>query len=204
MKLRCKECGEVSFRKEWDDTEVGCEDCGSHPAIRCPKCGDDIDTIYLRPDETEMQVPMRFYIATRLENVARYNQLRDALVGLGHELTYDWTSHGGSVRGQGHDVMKNVSGLESVGVVEADVLIVLLPGGRGTHVELGVALRNPNNSDVFLWSEDPAAFDHASELTCAFYHDDAVTGTFSGDFDTFMSELIARIEDKYGVIDHTH
>jgi hypothetical protein len=30
----------------WLDTEVGCDDCDTHPAVRCDECGQVIDLIY--------------------------------------------------------------------------------------------------------------------------------------------------------------
>jgi hypothetical protein len=39
----------AEHRHEWEDWEVGCEDCGSHPAVRCadPQCDSEpIDLIY--------------------------------------------------------------------------------------------------------------------------------------------------------------
>jgi hypothetical protein len=30
---------------DWYETETGCEDCGTHPAVRCPECGMVIDTV---------------------------------------------------------------------------------------------------------------------------------------------------------------
>jgi hypothetical protein len=79
---------------------------------------------------------LRYYLATKLENNEQHNRVRDAVGG---ELTYDWTAHGpvwshGSVR------MKDVACHEVKGVADANLLAVILPGGRGTHVELGVAL----------------------------------------------------------------
>ena len=61
---------------------------------------------------------------------------------------------------------------ELTGVVSADAVIVLWPGGRGTHVELGAALALGKR--VFLMSE---VLDHhrATKETCAFYHHPLVT-----------------------------
>lgn len=39
-------CGRVSLVAEWDETEVGCEECGSHVARRCPHCGEAIDAVW--------------------------------------------------------------------------------------------------------------------------------------------------------------
>ena len=48
---------------------------------------------------------------------------------------------------------------------DAEVVILLLPGGRGTHVELGLALAL--GKKVFLCAGDAEAF--APENTVAFY-----------------------------------
>ena len=42
---KCPQCGEWSLESEWSEAEVYCEDCGSHPAARCPKCDEDADTV---------------------------------------------------------------------------------------------------------------------------------------------------------------
>lgn len=44
--LRSDTCGEWSPDAEWSETEAFCEDCGSHPAIACPKCDAVFDTVY--------------------------------------------------------------------------------------------------------------------------------------------------------------
>lgn len=36
--IECPECKEFSHHNEWVEAEVGCEDCGSHAAMKCPKC----------------------------------------------------------------------------------------------------------------------------------------------------------------------
>lgn len=82
---------------------------------------------------------MNFYIASTLSNSDNVKQLASELKLLGWKQTYDWTAHG-SVQELGHEIMSNVSEREIEGVMNADVLIVLTPGGRGTHIELGVAL----------------------------------------------------------------
>lgn len=51
--------------------------------------------------------------------------------------TYDWTQN---ERADSVDKLKTIGEAERIGVVDADFLIVLLPGEKGTHVELGMAL----------------------------------------------------------------
>lgn len=113
---------------------------------------------------------MKIYIATRLENHKQHNALRDLLVAAGHTLTYDWTKHGAVWR-SGKDRIREVALSERAGVERADVVVVLLPGGRGTHVELGMALAG--NKPVIIWSPRPEVFG-AHPDTCAFYHDSGV------------------------------
>lgn len=108
---------------------------------------------------------MKIYIATGLERAAEHNVVRDALIKMGHSLSYDWTVHG-SVKGEGHDRLEQVAGLELAGVMDADVVIVLLPGGRGTHTELGAALAA--GRPVFIHAEDEGVFEF-DERTCVFY-----------------------------------
>jgi len=47
----CPECKEESKRSEWDNSEVLCDDCGTHPALVCPKCKEPIDQIFDDFDE---------------------------------------------------------------------------------------------------------------------------------------------------------
>lgn len=109
---------------------------------------------------------MKFYIATKLERHADHNAVRDLMAAEGHEITYDWTSHG-PVWTAGAARIREVSLLETNGVLEADLVIVLLPGGRGTHAELGMAIAAGKR--VLMHCADPDLFGATPE-TCAFYH----------------------------------
>lgn len=44
--ILCPECHEWSHVSEWRESEVGCEDCGSHAAIVCPLCDEYHDHIF--------------------------------------------------------------------------------------------------------------------------------------------------------------
>lgn len=84
----------------------------------------------------------------------------------GHVITYDWTLHG-SVQGQGEARLRQVATNELNGVRDADLVVVLLPGGRGTHAELGMA--NVLGKPVILFSDSDDPFDVYLGATCAFY-----------------------------------
>ena len=110
---------------------------------------------------------MKFYIATSLLRAKDHNIVRDALLDLGHTITYDWTTHG-NVKCTTIENLKRVSQNELLGVKKADILIVLIPGGQGTHVELGAALAT--NKKIILLSQEEKYFLPCKD-TCAFYHD---------------------------------
>lgn len=44
--LKCPECGEWANHNNWDESEVGCEDCGEHMAIKCPNCDERFDHVW--------------------------------------------------------------------------------------------------------------------------------------------------------------
>lgn len=114
---------------------------------------------------------MKFYIATSLLNAEAHNQLRDILVKGGHEITYDWTAHG-SLQGQGTRVFRQKVLAEIEGVRSCDVLVTILPGGKGTHVELGIAIGSHKPIIILGTNQDfdaertPAPGEH---YTCLFY-----------------------------------
>ena len=79
-------------------------------------------------------MPKRFYLATRVDLSARASLLLEALKAQGWERTFAWTGEIDPDR-YAETALKEIEGVR-----EADVVIALLPGGRGTHVEIGAAL----------------------------------------------------------------
>ena len=150
--------------------------------------------------------PQRYYIASALENAEQVRQVKARLDAAGWTHTYDWTVHG-SVQKEGADRIREVASSESVGVFGADVIIVLLPGGRGTHAELGMFI---GKLDTMLWlathdvidieladlgrlvcvySPRPE-IDFGSGKTCAFYHHPYVQQF--GDLDEMVGWLLSE------------
>lgn len=109
---------------------------------------------------------MKFYVASSLNNAEQVRIVARMLRNAGHEQTYDWTVHG-SVQSE-PDRWPTVAGKELDGVTDADVVVVLLPGGRGTHTELGAALAACKR--VFIWGATADAMLDESGRTCVFYH----------------------------------
>lgn len=108
---------------------------------------------------------MKFYIASRLENWEKVKYVANALKDAGHKQTYDWTTHG-SVQGESEERLTEVAENEKEGVATADIVVVVLPGGRGTHVELGIAIGM--NKPVLICAESEE-FLLLDDRTCSFY-----------------------------------
>lgn len=119
---------------------------------------------------------LKFYIATSLENVVGHHAIRNVLLERGLILTYDWTTHG-TAWPRGSAYVRNVIRAEQAGVRDADFVIVLLPGGKGTHVELGMALAL--NKPVLLVGDpadkDPLSFLRCEGPFCGFWISDGVS-----------------------------
>lgn len=90
---------------------------------------------------------------------------------MGHEISYDWTLHG-SIKSVTKERLREVALLELEGISESDFILVLLPGGNGTHLELGFALANEKL--VFLHSEDPLLFELGPQTNAFYHHPDIV------------------------------
>ena len=108
---------------------------------------------------------MKFYIASKLENYEQVKSLASLLKLSGWEHTYDWTAHG-SIKETDIETLRSVGQKECDGVRDADVVIVLTPQGRGTHVELGIAIAS--NKVVYICHEDDKYF-QCDDNTSAFY-----------------------------------
>ena len=69
----------------------------------------------------------------------------------------------------------------------ADFICVLLPGGRGTHVELGVALGH--EIPVMLWAPVEDALLAADGSSCPFYFDSRVA-RFHGPISEYIDDVL--------------
>ncbi len=114
---------------------------------------------------------MKFYIATSLSRVTAHHTVRDILKKWSHEISYDWTLHG-SVKSVSKERLREVASLELNGISEADFVVVLLPGGNGTHLELGFAIAREKK--VFLHTEDPLIFELGPQTNAFYHHPDII------------------------------
>lgn len=94
---------------------------------------------------------MKVYVATAVENKAMAVEVMKEVEARSHEITYNWTTHG---RVYNEDELEPIAIEEVEGVKAADVLIVLLPGGWGTHCELGISLGLDRPILAFAYAEN--------------------------------------------------
>ena len=112
---------------------------------------------------------MKFYIGSGMKNCELVNYYANLLKENGWEQTYDWVKNVSDDISR--DDMIKYASLESQGIVNSDVVIILLPAGRGAHIELGMAMAL--NKEIFLCSVTNEEFN--IENTVAFYELSKVT-----------------------------
>jgi nucleoside 2-deoxyribosyltransferase len=113
--------------------------------------------------------PLTAYVAGSLKNAARVREVQLALQQAGIEIVYDWTEHG-LIDDDYERPLVAVTEVEAV--CAASVTVIVQHGGRGTHVELGIALGR--EKPVFLLDppiDTPDPYDHK----CVFYAHPNVT-----------------------------
>jgi hypothetical protein len=114
----------------------------------------------------------RFYVASSFRNIANVRHLSETLRGMGYINTYDWTQDA-STRGASTLTLgdlRTIGQHERDAVTSADVVVILLPGGKSTHVELGIAIGHRKRTllhspeDVLNNLETTSSFYHLPEL----------------------------------------
>lgn len=106
---------------------------------------------------------MKFYVGSGMKNAKLVEYYQEKLKEAGWEQTYNW------VKNINNDIdieeIREYAKLEQEGVINSDVVIILLPAGRGAHIELGMSLAL--NKKTFLCSLTEDEF--SIENTVAFY-----------------------------------
>lgn len=106
---------------------------------------------------------MKFYIASSFANKEKVRYVSEQLIKLGHTQTYDWTIN---ERVSSFEELAEIGQIEKEAVLGADILIVLLPAGKGSHIEMGIAVGQ--GKKIYLHSETDSVNDF--ETTSTFYH----------------------------------
>lgn len=106
---------------------------------------------------------MDFYVGSGMKNCELVTYYAEKLIEKGWHQTYDWVKNiDGDIS---IEDMVEYATLEKQGVADADVVIILLPAGRGAHIELGMALAL--GKKLFLCAQQENDF--SIENTVAFY-----------------------------------
>lgn len=125
---------------------------------------------------------VRFYVATRIENAAAARRLIEQLEAWDWRCTYDWTSH--------VSVLRQVCAAEVRGVREADIVIVLLPAGRGAHVELGIAIGHHRRPRIIVAAVDESLIG-TTKAASIFYHHPRIEHVVGG-----VDEVVAYLDGE--------
>lgn len=116
---------------------------------------------------------MKFYVASSFTNKEKVRHVIQQLTERGFVLTYDWTENN---RAATLEELQDIGAQEKTAVLNSNFVIVLLPAGKGSHIEMGLALAA--NKKIFLYSANDEFNNMA--LTSTFYHlpeVEKVTGT---------------------------
>lgn len=112
---------------------------------------------------------MKFYTASSFKNIESVRNINQELQRIGCIHTYDWTQND---RASSREELERIGREEKRAVMESDFIIVLLPAGKGSHIELGIALGL--GKKVFLYSPEnaelaaPSTFYHLPEVEQCF------------------------------------
>jgi hypothetical protein len=110
-----------------------------------------------------------FYIGTTIENAKQAQEAAAVLRQAGWKQVYDWTTHGACSPEAARAAAEN----EANGVIYAQINIFLLPGGRGTHTELGIAITSKlfdAGKKIYIWGETQDQFIQAGRVCSFYYH----------------------------------
>lgn len=121
----------------------------------------------------------KFYIASGFANKELVSMAAKSLKAKGFIHTYDWTKN---EKASSAEILQEIGTAEMQAVMASDFVLIILPGGKGTHVELGIALAS--NKKIYLYSEDPQVF-----LDTTFYQIAGVEHCV-GDLDNVTDKII--------------
>jgi nucleoside 2-deoxyribosyltransferase len=100
----------------------------------------------------------KIYIASGLKNYKRVIELRDKLKEYGISLTYDWAevykTAVDSNKTESESDWKEIAEKEYDAVWSSDLFLLVTPGGRGTHFELGTAYAKEGMPIIILNEAD--------------------------------------------------
>ncbi|PZT54703.1 group-specific protein [Paenibacillus silvae] len=128
---------------------------------------------------------MKFYIASSFRNITAVQTTANQLKLNGFIQSYDWTEN------QNVNSLKDlreIGYLEKNAILNSDIFIIMLPAGKGAHVELGIALGAMKK--IYLYSQTNEM--NEIETTSTFYQLDEVKRIIGT-----IDELLKTINAEY-------
>ena len=131
-------------------------------------------------------------IASSTDNVECVRRVAEMLQRLGHAVTCDWFSEkvrkpDGMLKEMNHVALATMGINEINGVMNCDICLALMPGGNGTHFELGMAYGMKKKIIIF----DPCL--SLLKSTTTFHHTflklDGKGVTVTDDIETVWKEI---------------
>lgn len=127
---------------------------------------------------------MKFYIGSSFSNISRVRELAAILKEQGFRQTYDWTSNS---RAEDAKELRSIGEAEFAAVKEADFVVILLPAGKGSHIELGLALGFGKR--VYLYAGEDLK-EHPAEASTFYFLQQVIH--LIGTFEELKKELVKR------------
>src|SRR6476620_7440807 len=126
-----------------------------------------------------------FYIGSSFRNIEQVRLVAQALIGEGFIHSYDWTRLK-SV--QTVDELATIGEHEKEAIIGSDFIIFILPLGKSSHVELGIALAS--QKPIYLYSQTDDAFTPGQ--TSSFYHL-AFIDLFCVSLESYLINLLKKL-----------
>ena len=125
---------------------------------------------------------VNFYIASSFKNIEQVRELSSVLKLKGFTQSYDWTQN---EKANSFEKLATIGEKEKEAVMNSDFLVILLPAGKGSHIELGIALGLGKR--IYIYS--PTNEINEYDKTSTFYHIKDIN-KFVGNFDSFKQYLM--------------
>ena len=106
---------------------------------------------------------MKFYIASSFRNIENVRKAAEQLKRHGHVQTYDWTVHSSITS---ISQLRDIGREEVNGIKAADVVVIMIPAGKGSHIELGMAIGLQKK--IYLYASSDEINERSATTT--FYH----------------------------------
>ncbi|WP_243524425.1 nucleoside 2-deoxyribosyltransferase [Bacillus pseudomycoides] len=122
---------------------------------------------------------MNFYIASGFQNKQLVQFVASKLKEIGWYHTYDWTQNERAIN---REQLQKIGQTEKQAIQEADVFLLLLDGGSGSHTEFGMAIALEKK--IYMYHKN-------NPLQTTFYHLPEVD-IFQGEVEEFVSYVMNK------------